>query len=230
MYLVPKQYGICCVHVGVWIYHSVYITCVYITHTYIHTLLRVWKHIYTYSTTHSHIMQSHTRRLGSLNSMLLVLFTFSTQEVVEAHFSGLNRISWQKHSQLLLKSHTEEPKKKKKRVSISFPPQENVNRIQHTATCLYLKLFFSVLEHLSNKKWCFKTESKQQTNIRDRLAIYSRAVLFPGNLIMILQKDISRHHRKRCTRKTFGPDLNYSCTVQWNMSCAPFTLHIENEI
>lgn len=35
VYLVPKQYRICCIHIGVWIYHSVYITCAYIyTHTY----------------------------------------------------------------------------------------------------------------------------------------------------------------------------------------------------
>lgn len=55
VYLVPKQYRICCVHIGVWIYHSVYITCAYITHTYIHT------HSYMYENTYSIYIQYNSQ-------------------------------------------------------------------------------------------------------------------------------------------------------------------------
>lgn len=124
VYLVPKQYRICCVHIGVWMYHSVYITRAYITHTYIHThtLLHVWKHIYTYSTTHSHIMQSHTCRLNATGYFHLLHSVRAPTEIkVDARFFRIEQISLSHNLTETKPAASEIPNRKQKKVSMWFP-------------------------------------------------------------------------------------------------------------
>lgn len=202
-------------------------------HIYTHTLLHVWKHIYTYSTTHGHIMQSHTYvDSGVLTQCYWLCFTFITpcadRNEVDAHFSGLDRKSWQTQPAASEIPHRRVEEEECVHV-ISLASgkwRNNFNRIQpHVFASKVLKssgvfFFFLFLESLNifqrKKWWVLGLTLWIKADIRDRLIIYSRNSVIFQTMISDKEaksyhdptKDIDRHRRKRCTSKTFGPDLN----------------------
>lgn len=141
VYLVPKQYRICCVHIGVWIYHSVYLTCAYIKHTvYTHTPTCMKAHIYI-----QYNSQPHHAVTCRLNSTGYFHFLHS---VPQWKWSGCSffRTRQENHDRNTAScfwNPTQKSERRRRRRRRACQYNSLVSgkwqRIQHTATCVHNK-------------------------------------------------------------------------------------------